>query len=102
MNPTIKQSIINRDMEEDPEMALCEWGAEFRSDLETFLSLEAIEAVIMQGRFDSHMPGAKYLAFVDPSGGRRDAATLAIAHLEKETVILDVARRWRTPTTRPR
>ena len=98
MNPTIKQSIINRDMEEDPEMALCEWGAEFRSDLETFLSLEAIEAVIMQGRFElPHIQGAKYLAFVDPSGGRRDAATLAIAHLEKETVILDVARRWRSP-----
>ncbi|MDP3181268.1 MAG: hypothetical protein Q8M54_00440 [Desulfobaccales bacterium] len=98
MNPTISQKIINRDMLEDPEMALCEWGAEFRSDLETFLSLEAIEAVIVQGRFElPAISGARYFAFVDPSGGRRDAATLAIAHKDKERIILDVARRWKSP-----
>jgi hypothetical protein len=98
MNPTIKQSLIDRDAELDPEMARCEWGAEFRSDLESFLSLEAVEAVIMQGRFElPRMAGARYFAFVDPSGGRRDAATLAIAHNEKERVILDVARAWKAP-----
>lgn len=98
MNPTIKQSVIDRDTEEDPEMARCEWGAEFRSDLESFLSLEAVEAVMVQGRLElPPVHPIPYRAFVDPSGGRRDAATLAIAHLDKGRVILDVARRWKAP-----
>jgi hypothetical protein len=98
MNPTIRQSIIERDMELDPEMALCEWGAEFRSDLESFLSLEAIEAAVVQGRYElPPIHGTRYQAFVDPSGGRRDAATLAVAHKDGQRVILDMARRWRAP-----
>jgi hypothetical protein len=98
MNPTIKQRVIDRDMEEDPEMARCEWGAEFRSDLESFLSLESLEAVMVQGRLElPPVHSIHYRAFVDPSGGRRDAATLAIAHLVKGRVILDVARAWRAP-----
>jgi hypothetical protein len=36
-------------------------------------------------------------AFVDPSGGRGDAAALAIAHIEGEKVVLDLARRWPAP-----
>jgi hypothetical protein len=98
MNPCIKESLITRDMENDPEMARCEWGAEFRSDLESFLSLEALEAVIMQGRWEiPPMAKVRYRAFVDPSGGRRDSATLAIAHREQDRVVLDVARAWRAP-----
>ncbi len=102
MNPTIKQRVIDRDMEEDPEMARSEWGinghAEFRSDLESFLSLESIEAVMVQGRLElPPVHPIPYRAFVDPSGGRRDAATLAIAHKEKERVVLDVARAWKAP-----
>jgi hypothetical protein len=102
MNPTISQKIIDRDSEIDPEMARCEWGAEFRSDLESFLTLEAIEAVIVQGRYELPPVFASnlnlgYRAFVDPSGGRRDAATLAITHKEGERVLLDVARAWKSP-----
>jgi hypothetical protein len=98
MNPTIRQSIIDRDMELDPEMALCEWGAEFRSDLESFLSTESIEAAVVQGRYElPPIYGTRYTAFVDPSGGRRDAATLAVAHKDGDRVILDVARRWKSP-----
>jgi hypothetical protein len=100
MNPTISQKIIDRDTKIDPEMALSEWGGAFRSDLESFLPLEAIEAVIVQGRFE--LPprlaaGLSYRAFADPSGGRRDAATLAITHREGERVILDLARAWKAP-----
>jgi hypothetical protein len=98
MNPTIKQRVIDRDELEDPEMAACEWGAQFRSDLESYLSLEALEAVMVQGRLElPPVHPIPYRAFVDPSGGRRDAATLAIAHLDKGRVILDVARAWKAP-----
>ncbi len=108
MNPTIPQTLIDRDMALDPEAANCEWGAEFRSDLEGFLPIEAIEEVTIPGRYElPPMPGVTYTAFVDPSGGRRDAATLAIAHCENtqeeseteegERVVLDLARRWPAP-----
>jgi hypothetical protein len=110
MNPTIRQSVIDRDMEADPEMARCEWFAEFRSDLESYLSIDAVEAVIVQGRLElpptryaqgryEQIPQihVRYTAFVDPSGGRRDAATLAIAHKSGDMVILDVAKAWRAP-----
>ncbi|MCX5888192.1 MAG: terminase family protein [Deltaproteobacteria bacterium] len=98
MNPTIKQRVIDRDMEEDPAMAANEWQAIFRSDLESFISLEALEAAMVQGRLElPPVHPIPYRAFVDPSGGRRDAATLAIAHLDKGRVVLDVARAWRAP-----
>ena len=98
MNPTISQGIIDRDLALDPEAARSEWDAEFRTDLESFLSPEAIEAAIIQGRYElSPMPGTSYTAFVDPSGGRADAATLAIAHRQGDIVVLDLARRWPSP-----
>lgn len=98
MNPTIAQELIDRDMMADPEAARSEWLGEFRSDLETFLPLEALEAVVTPGRYElPPQAGVSYTAFVDPSGGRGDAAALALAHVEGERVILDVARRWPAP-----
>ena len=98
MNPTFRQALIDREMLEDPEMARTEYFAEFRTDLESYLSQEAVEGCLVQGR--AEMPpllGLKYSAFVDPSGGRRDAATLAIAHKDRDRVVLDLARRWKAP-----
>lgn len=98
MNPTLSQALIDRDIALDPEAARSEWLAEFRSDLEGFLALEAIEAVVVQGRFElAPLPRAAYSAFVDPSGGRQDAAALAIAHREGEMVVIDLARKWNAP-----
>jgi hypothetical protein len=98
MNPTIRQSIIDRALEADPEAARTEWYGEFRSDLQSYLAIENIEAVVVQGRFElPPVYGTRYVAFCDPSGGRQDAATLAIAHKDGLRVVLDVARRWRAP-----
>jgi hypothetical protein len=98
MNPTIDQGIIDRNTLLDPEATRSEWEVEFRSDLAAFLPLEAIEAVIAAGRYElSPLPGVAYSAFCDPSGGRSDAATLAIGHRDHDRVILDVARRWKAP-----
>ncbi len=98
MNPTISQALIDRDLAVDPEAARSEWFAEFRSDLEAFLTIEAIQAVTIPGRYElPPMPGISYTAFCDPSGGRKDAATLAIAHKEKDFAVVDLARRWKAP-----
>jgi hypothetical protein len=37
------------------------------------------------------------VGFVDPSGGRADRFTLAIAHAERDTAVLDVVRAWAPP-----
>jgi hypothetical protein len=98
MNPTISQETIDRDMALDPEAARAEWLAEWRSDLEAYLPVEAIQGVTVQDRLElPPLPGVRYTAFADPSGGRKDPAALAVAHIEKETIILDVARRYKAP-----
>lgn len=43
------------------------------------------------------MAGIYHKGFVDPSGGRGDAAALAIAHREGDRIVLDLARRWPAP-----
>ncbi|MFW6129449.1 MAG: terminase large subunit domain-containing protein, partial [Candidatus Aminicenantaceae bacterium] len=48
MNPTYSKTVIKKALKEDPSAAQAEYclGSGFREDLETFLSTEALEAVI--------------------------------------------------------
>jgi len=83
MNPTIDKGVIGRAMEEDPQAALAEYGAEFRVDVSGFLAPEVVEAAVIPGR--AVLPPAEkiqYTAFLDPSGGRSDSFTMAIAHFD--------------------
>jgi len=83
MNPTVDARIIAEAYEQDPVAAAADWGAQFRSDVETFLTREAVEACVVEGR--RVLPGegtVVYVAFCDPSGGSGDSMTLAIAHAE--------------------
>src|SRR5439155_10673326 len=57
--------------------------AQFRSDLEAFVSREVIDACTVPGRLGlPPVTGTGYVAFTDPSGGSSDAFTLAVAHGE--------------------
>jgi hypothetical protein len=67
--------------------------AQFRTDVEAFITREAVEACVNSGPERAH----GYIAFVDTSGGSSDAMTLAIAHKEGETEILDAVRERRPP-----
>lgn len=98
MNPSVPDRVIAEAYERDPAAAAAEFGAEFRSDVETFVSREVIEAVTVPERFE--MPpaaGVAYSAFVDPSGGSADSMTLAIAHREGDRALLDAVREIRPP-----
>ena len=67
----------------DSAGAAAEFGAEFRKDIEDFISIERVESCVVSGiaeRFP--IQGKQYHGFVDPSGGSKDAFTLAIAHKE--------------------
>jgi hypothetical protein len=84
MNPQVSESLIQHAYESDEISARSEYGAEFRSDIESFLSFEVVQRAVVLGRYElAPFSGANYLAFTDPSGGHSDSFTLAIAHREK-------------------
>ena len=98
MNPSVPQSFIDSAYEADPASAAAEYGAEFRSDIESFVSREVLEACIVAGRHEmAPVAGVVYYAFVDPSGGSSDSMTLCIAHREGERAIIDAIREVRPP-----
>ena len=98
MNPTVSQSFIDAEMEKDPASAAAEYLAQFRTDIEAYVSREAVEAVVDHGVHErGPLPAHRYLGFVDPSGGSSDSFTIAIAHKEGELGVLDCLREVRPP-----
>ena len=101
MNPTISQKFIDRELEKDPEAGRAEWLGLFREDVTAAFALEAIERCIVPGRIElAPSPHVyQYFGFADPSGGRHDAFTLAIAHrhADEDSIILDAIRATRPP-----
>lgn len=98
LNPTFPQATIDQALEEDEPRARAEYLAEFRTDVETFISREAVEACVEPGRLElPPVRGVRYVGFVDPSGGSSDSMTLGIAHREDETAVLDAIRERKPP-----
>lgn len=98
MNPSVPQRVIDEATERDPASAAAEYGAQFRSDVDSFVNREAVEACVsvdVQER--SPISGVRYSAFVDPSGGSADSMTLAIGHWQDDVVVIDAVRERRPP-----
>jgi hypothetical protein len=47
MNPSVPQSVIDEAYERDPGNAAADYGAEFRRDVETLISREAIDVCVV-------------------------------------------------------
>lgn len=100
MNETLPQSVVDRAMERDPASASAEYLAKFRSDVETFVSVEAVRACVTKKILERRpVEGIAYVGFVDPSGGSQDSFSLAIGHVDhnRETVVIDALREVRPP-----
>ena len=101
LNPTIPQKKIDRAYERDPAAAAASFGAEFRTDIELFVSREAVEACVTPGcREIAPLPDVEYRAFGDAAGGHPggDLMTLSIGHLvEAEIAVQDLLRERRAP-----
>ena len=101
MNPSVPQSFIDEETEKDPLSAAAEYGAQFRTDVEAFVSSDVVEACTMNGRFEiPPMPttfGTRYIAWCDPSGGSADSMVLAIASRENDAAILHAVREAKPP-----
>jgi hypothetical protein len=67
MNATVPQRFIDQHLEDDPARAAAEYLAEFRSDIEGFVSREAVTACVSVGVRERPPIGDlfKYWAFVD-------------------------------------
>jgi hypothetical protein len=99
MNPSVPQSFIDAAYEDDAASAEAEYGAEFRTDVESFISRDVVDAATIPGRYElPRVEGCNYVAFVDPSGGSgKDSMTMAIAHMEGDRAILDCVREIKPP-----
>jgi hypothetical protein len=99
MNPSLPESVVTRAMERDAAAASAEYMAEFRSDLERFLTVEAVQDCVMPGVRELPPQHQPYIAFVDPSGGSADSMTMGIAFRahDKGGAILACIRERRPP-----
>jgi len=99
MNPLVPVEEIDLALENDPAKNRAEYLAEFRDDLEQFISREVLAECIDQKIYERPpKPGNKYFAFVDPSGGSNDSMTSAIAHREgRDLVVVDCIREVKAP-----
>ena len=99
MNPGLDPRVVEEAYEDDPQSAAAEYGAEFRDDINDFVSREVVDACTVRGRAELlHAFSLRYAAFVDPSGGSSDSMTVAIAHRDKDDIaVLDALREFRPP-----
>jgi hypothetical protein len=99
-NPTLSQSVVDRAMERDPASASAEFLAQFRTDIESYISVEAVRACVSAGIYErAPVSGTHYVGFVDPSGGSADSFALGIGHVEyaRQTVVIDCVRETKPP-----
>ncbi len=96
MNPSIPAGEIEAEFAKDPAAGRSEYLAQFRDDLESYISREAVEAVVLPGvREIARVSGVRYTGFIDAAGGSGgDSMTCAIAHFEAKDglVVLDAIR----------
>jgi hypothetical protein len=105
LNPTFDRQAIATAYEEDPASAAAEYGAEFRSDVESFITREALDACVIKGRLElPRIGGVTYGGFLDFAGGGGaggDSAVAAVAHAEEHdgvlVAVLDALREIRPP-----
>src|SRR5262249_8005871 len=104
MNPLLDAEMIATAREEDGEAAASEWDATFRSDLESYVSTELVEAVTDPGITERPPTGVSYCGFLDAASGTgRDSMVGAVAHAEADPhggaplVVLDAVLELRPP-----
>jgi hypothetical protein len=98
MNPTLPADYLARMEQDDPEGYRSEVLGEFRAGVTSLFDPEMLEACVTRG-VRERLPedGVLYQAAADPSGGRRDAFTVAIGHQVGDRLVVDVVRDWAAP-----
>lgn len=100
MNPTLSQEMVDQAYEEDPEGAKADFGGDFRAGIESYISRDVLEALVVTGRYElPPCEGIAYVAFVDPAGGSgQDSMTVCVGHKDGAgIVVLDALREVKPP-----
>jgi hypothetical protein len=99
MNPSADRDEIQRAYQEDPAVARAEFGAEFREDLESYVSREALQRVVVAERTALPWePGVRFFAFVDVAGGSGgDSMALCIVMIKHRKVVVVRLVEWKPP-----
>jgi hypothetical protein len=100
MNPSLPQRVVDRAYERDAASANAEYGAQFRTDVESFVTVEAVRACVSTGILERPPNrGLNFIAFIDPSGGSVDSMCMAIAHKDHlcQAVTIDLLREAKPP-----
>jgi len=97
--PDYSQSKIDAAYARDPVSARCEYGATFREDSGSFLERALVEAAVDRGVVvrQPQTDRFSYRSGADPSGGRGDAFTAAVTHMEGDVVVLDCIMYYPSP-----
>ncbi len=97
LNPTFSATAIAQAHEEDPASASAEYDGQFRSDIESFITREAVDGCTVEGLLEvPPVAGTAYVAFIDASGGSgSDSMTMSIAHREDGLAVVDCVREVR-------
>ena len=105
MNPDLSEKVVARAYERDQAAASAEYGANFRTDIESFVSPDVVDAATPPGRIGlPRVANTDYVAFIDAAGGSGgDSMTVGISHAERaatgteDIVVLDAVREVRPP-----
>jgi hypothetical protein len=96
-NPSLPQSVVDRALERDHAAASAEYLACFRTDIETFVPYEVVQACVGDHNEMAPLLNPTYHAFVDPSGGSADSFTMAVSHRDGERIVIDAIREVKPP-----
>jgi len=98
MNPTLPADYLMRMEQDDPDAYRSEVLGQFRAGVASLFDADALDACVVRGRRELEpVSGVRYSAFVDPSGGRKDAFTLAVGHRDGQRIVVDALRAWKPP-----
>src|SRR5262249_2207033 len=83
-----------------PALNTAEYLAQFRTDIESFITREAVLACVSPCIYERPKEHYRsYFAFTDPSGGSSDSMTLCIGHrdLARKIIVVDALRETKAP-----
>ena len=86
LNPSLRQSVVDKAFETDAEAAAAEFGGQFRQALSGYISRETIERLVDRGVHERQpLPGIAYHCFVDAaSGSGQDWFAACIGHVQPD------------------
>jgi len=96
-NSSLSQAVVDRALKRNPAAAAAEYLAQWRSDLESFVTLDTLRACTGNFAERPPIPGVEYVGGIDFAGGSgEDSMALAFCHFDDvaQKVIVDFAKEW--------